>query len=291
MWEARRRMARLFDKAAAWRGRPHRTGKMLQEYDGLAEGLRWATPLVCDDAIDRAGSPRLEDLTGGVRVPFPVAFIEWRNRDDIELGTFAHEVDPSVVAGEPPTGTVARVIMRGMSARRREDKVLPWLVGLDIDVSEMGAVLGWDLVPHPTLDLADEQIRVGLADGLATYVLAAFMLALANAQNVELETVHPAEGLSRRWRRRTGQPLRSYSRIVLPHRISRSSSADGSSDPQPLELVKGHFKTYTAERPLFGRVVGTWWWEPHARGSVDAGQREHDYAFGPDAPGPDAAPS
>jgi len=62
----------------------------------------------------------------------------------------------------------------------------------------------------------------------------------------------------------------------------RLGEGDGSA--RPLELVKGHFKTYDATRPLFGKLTGTWWWTSTIRGDPKAGTREHDYAFGPEAP-------
>jgi hypothetical protein len=32
--------------------------------------------------------------------------------------------------------------------------------------------------------------------------------------------------------------------------------------------VRGHFKQYTAERPLFGRFTGLYWWQPHLAGKA-----------------------
>jgi hypothetical protein len=42
-------------------------------------------------------------------------------------------------------------------------------------------------------------------------------------------------------------------------------------------MVRGHFKTYTAEAPLLGKLTGRYYWPPHARGSRDAGEIEHEY--------------
>jgi hypothetical protein len=36
---------------------------------------------------------------------------------------------------------------------------------------------------------------------------------------------------------------------------------------------RGHFKTYTEDKPLFGRHVGTWWWSP-----IFDIKRKHDYS-------------
>jgi len=42
-------------------------------------------------------------------------------------------------------------------------------------------------------------------------------------------------------------------------------------------LVRGHFATYSPEKPLFGKYVGTYWREAHTRGSKDAGEVAKDY--------------
>ena len=44
-----------------------------------------------------------------------------------------------------------------------------------------------------------------------------------------------------------------------------------------LHLCRGHFKTYTEENPLFGRIVGRIWWQPHIRGNKDQGLILKDY--------------
>ena len=31
--------------------------------------------------------------------------------------------------------------------------------------------------------------------------------------------------------------------------------------------MKGHFKEYTKERPLFGKIAGLFWWETHLAGA------------------------
>jgi hypothetical protein len=45
----------------------------------------------------------------------------------------------------------------------------------------------------------------------------------------------------------------------LPEEVpfSQRNSIGGNSF-----MKRGHFKTFTEERPLFGKYTGTWWWEP-----------------------------
>jgi len=45
------------------------------------------------------------------------------------------------------------------------------------------------------------------------------------------------------------------------------------------QLVRGHFATYTQERPLFGRYAGTVFIPAHVRGTPEAGIVIKDYAL------------
>jgi len=47
----------------------------------------------------------------------------------------------------------------------------------------------------------------------------------------------------------------------------------------PLHSCRGHFKTYTQERRLFGKLVGTFWFPPHLRGNVAEGIIDKEYVM------------
>lgn len=48
-----------------------------------------------------------------------------------------------------------------------------------------------------------------------------------------------------------------------------------------LHIVRGHEKTYTDEAPLFGKITGTFFWPPHARGDIRHGVIVKDYKVVP----------
>ncbi len=50
-----------------------------------------------------------------------------------------------------------------------------------------------------------------------------------------------------------------------------------------LHRVRAHPKTYPPELPLMGRVIGTFLWHPHVRGSAERGTITKDYNV--EAPG------
>lgn len=49
-------------------------------------------------------------------------------------------------------------------------------------------------------------------------------------------------------------------------------------------LVRGHFKTFTEDAPLFGKLVGTYWWESAVRGTKERGEIKKDYKIYPEPP-------
>lgn len=52
-------------------------------------------------------------------------------------------------------------------------------------------------------------------------------------------------------------------------------------------ICRGHFKTYTEEKPLFGSITGTYWWANQVRGSKERGEVKKRYQVSPkqrDAP-------
>jgi hypothetical protein len=44
-----------------------------------------------------------------------------------------------------------------------------------------------------------------------------------------------------------------------------------------LHICRGHFKTFTPDAPLFGKLTGTYWWADHVRGAAELGEVDKDY--------------
>ena len=83
--------------------------------------------------------------------------------------------------------------------------------------------------------------------------------------------------------KRNREPRLDYHTIMLPgmdHARSSRPSMLGSSDVMPLHRVRGHFKTFTADAPLLGQHVGTYWWGWQVRGSKESGVVVSDYKLG-----------
>jgi hypothetical protein len=97
----------------------------------------------------------------------------------------------------------------------------------------------------------------------------AALFALMNCKNVVREASIPDRKLQRA-RQRSGKiPLLAFSTLKVQP-LGGKSARDGSGAPRAIHWVRGHFKEYTAERPLFGKLSGLFWWEPHLAGKADA---------------------
>ncbi len=59
--------------------------------------------------------------------------------------------------------------------------------------------------------------------------------------------------------------------------INNSKSLQLSEKTISFHFCRGHFKTYTEEKPLFGKYIGTYWWNSHTRGSYEIGIVTKDY--------------
>jgi len=102
----------------------------------------------------------------------------------------------------------------------------------------------------------------------ATFVATCALLACKNVSRVEHQ--QPAKLQAAR-RSRGKLPLVSYHTLVVGGNAPGKSglSKKGTGEPLAIHWVRGHFKHYTAEKPLLGRAVGTYWWSPHLAGRAD----------------------
>jgi hypothetical protein len=118
----------------------------------------------------------------------------------------------------------------------------------------------------------------------AATTIALTALSLMNCRNVKTEELGEIK------RRRSGSEKRRrvppkgvrYRTIILPGGGSqRSGTGSGTHHrASALHRVRGHFKTYTAEAPLMGRAVGTFWWSWNVRGHQEHGEVIADYKLG-----------
>jgi hypothetical protein len=80
---------------------------------------------------------------------------------------------------------------------------------------------------------------------------------------------------------RAKKPLFSYYVLqITSGKESVDSSGSKNLWSNRVHLCRGHIKTYTAEKPLFGKIIGNIWVPPHARGNKKEGVIHKDYDIG-----------
>jgi hypothetical protein len=112
-------------------------------------------------------------------------------------------------------------------------------------------------------------------------VLPAFMaLSLLHCKNVSVEENVSPPKLARSIQKRHGVAPLTYKTLVIEpmtRQIQGARNVGDTGRQLRLHIVRGRFRTYTEERPLFGKHAGTWWWDSWVRGDARAGVVLKDY--------------
>jgi hypothetical protein len=104
-------------------------------------------------------------------------------------------------------------------------------------------------------------------------------LALLNCKNVHTVEKPCSPKLAKRYLERRGHKRpRYYVLDIEPMKqiIRKESGGESVTLAKVLHICRGHFKNFD-DKPLFGRLKGTYWWQPHVRGTAEAGVVEKDY--------------
>ncbi len=106
-------------------------------------------------------------------------------------------------------------------------------------------------------------------------------LDIIHCKNVVLVDEPPPEKLSKRHEKKHGIPLTTV-KVLHIHSTQKEYETDGNGQQGSKRLLRshiarGHFKTYTEDAPLFGKITGTYWWMPYLRGSKGKGKVDKRY--------------
>ena len=97
-----------------------------------------------------------------------------------------------------------------------------------------------------------------------------------------VKKVRAEDTVTTRWHQRTGVPV-SCPYVLMIGPVNDAPRRQGQSATLGLEyslhIVRGHFATYTEDKPLFGipGLFGTFWIPDHVRGNPERGIRDKSY--------------
>jgi len=258
---------------------PTRNGKWRTPQEHLADiGGRVSTqaaPVLVLPGWQDMESIKLDTL-GWARPPFEECWVEIDHPDTFKARS------AYVTTRTEDDGTIrvrGEVFIRGVDPSR-PTAIGHFLYGIapDGDFLPIGKIGHPYHTGAPNFDYPAETENI--LGWTACWIARAFTM--LNCRNVELiDGGRTSEGISKRQLREKGRSDVRYK--VLKIELSRDRivilqpCAVGESAMLPRHVVRGHFRTYTAEAPLFGKHVGRWWWAAHARGDATNGEVVKDY--------------
>jgi hypothetical protein len=103
---------------------------------------------------------------------------------------------------------------------------------------------------------------------------------LMHCKNVECDSreIDPADKrkMEKRFGTRDGG-YRFHTLVIKGKQGERHGLSTGTGETMPLHVCRGHYKTYTVERPLLGKFTGRFFWHDHVRGDPKRGIVGKDY--------------
>lgn len=225
-------------------------------------------------------------LNAPYRPPFDKMWIEWtvapelRNAAQIPISDIAvgirvipiEEWD-NAPKGLPDDAAVGVIVEKFLKSQPGYDTVM-WVGTDNIWVGRDGRFINAMYIR--------ETLHKGLTEEAFQTSLTQFMrpafsaIALMNCKNVALVP----EAAPRRPKKSKPDriPRIQFHTIHVP---GMDYGGGGTTEPSHQDMarhyVRGHFKTYTADAPLLGKAVGTYWWGWQARGSKKNGIVVSDY--------------
>lgn len=106
-------------------------------------------------------------------------------------------------------------------------------------------------------------------------------LNLLSCKNISIGDAEARFNQDEKWRRRQKQPSIKYKVLKVSAPGSRQPPVDlagrGEGGWMPHHMCRGHYATYTEEKPLFGKYSGRFWIPAHVKGSLKNGAVIKDY--------------
>jgi hypothetical protein len=151
-------------------------------------------------------------------------------------------------------------------------------------IDETGKIMGYPLISILGGLQVDAEMNGKLGDTFNPMSFPAFLtLSFMHCKNVTTEAVEPDRDVNRERRKQGLKPFVRYHTIDIEpmKRVLRTEGkVESTGLKRALHICRGHFSTYTEERPLFGKLAGTFWVPAHVRGSLEEGAVVSDYKVG-----------
>lgn len=234
--------------------------------------------------VDYFGYPRLPYDNMIIAAPLPISMGDGKPTDIAEGVWFVTRLDGSVNATilSQKSGMVIHPNMQHHKSYRK------WLRHeggtRTIDASlrfypDKKGIFDFNEI-YFLLSEAPDQPLFYHAPAKSSLLVALFMalraVGIINCKNVKTTQAHLPKSEKKKLRK-NDLPIRSYWTLQLEVSPSGGSGRNGTGSRKRIHLCRGHFKVYTEDKPLLGRHVGAYWWQPHVRGNNKKGKVVKDY--------------
>lgn len=162
-------------------------------------------------------------------------------------------------------------IKEGYQTLIRGNKGKPYLY-----IQGMGHKLIYPDYNRELFDYTDEIIKDSSFNSI--YLSLGFL----NCKNIKIEENIPPLKLSKKYQKKHNIPLIRYHVLkIKPQKKYRQSSigTEKTNIEKSLHICRGHFKNFD-DKPLFGKIKGTFWWDSYVRGQKEKGIVLKDYEMG-----------
>ncbi len=135
----------------------------------------------------------------------------------------------------------------------------------------------------PTDEFLIEARHKGAAEASLEQAVAPALLGISfmHCKNVSTNVNELPVQVQKKRIRRGKKPLKTYYTLSIEpmaKALDREGEARKTGIKQALHICRGHFATYSDEKPLFGKYAGTFWKPQHVKGSKQHGEVVKDYA-------------
>jgi len=269
---------------------------LLDDHGNNAQGVQFAEP--CADAVkfdiqvaadlywrgDKDGYQR--DELGPLKLPYSDMWLEWEVPDgacvEKDEAMMSELVGMRCGAYLKAADDDRGFVLVYLAVNPENDDLFVWPTVTQYHTDRQGKFI--EARALPKFEGVSEELARQSAAMVDMFALPALMaLGLINCKNVKHRETGSLKMRRSGTEKRRGIPARElrYNTIILPGEGSVASSKHGGSHrAAAIHRVRGHFKTFTAEKPLLGKHVGTYWWGWSVRGNPEHGEVQSDYVIG-----------
>lgn len=237
----------------------------------------------------------LSDLPG-LRLPYPDTWVEFPfplNNDIRKMGaentpfdridSYRCGVALAEAPGDRPDSFVIYAMMATevngeilwyQSASNKKPVAFPLTWRFDVDalgnaISQISYICRAS-IPHVAIEKFEYINSAVLGCSLMT-------ISLLNCANTEVVTVEPVRG--KRRRKKAGSFGIKYNVVKIKGNRQRRvySDSDFGGARKAFHIRRGHIKHYGPDAPLFGKIVGNFYWTPHTVGDIALGEVNKHY--------------